>query len=150
MNAEKWTCDSILTEAEKLGREAPIDPINEMASPESLPSRGETMRLYFTKLTNDLMTKFETLGMEARGGTSEEKMRKGIVDSLEKGFEALMGLQSSYQHTKGLQHEITEELKFSREVFQTIKEPQKTFPERLQFTGGQIDYRLPGEPNKTS
>ena len=150
MNAEKWTCDSILTEAEKLGREAPIDPINEMANPESLPSRGETMRLYFTKLANDLMAKFETFSMEARKGIPEKEMRIRIVNSLEKGFESLMDSQSSYQHTKGLQHEIAEELKFSREVFQTIKDPNKTFPERLQFTGGQIDYRLPGKNNKES
>ncbi len=48
--------------------------------------------------------------------TPEKEMRSRIVDSLEKGFESLMDCQSSYQHTKGLQHEITEEMKFSREV----------------------------------
>ncbi len=82
--------------------------------------------------------------------TPEKEMRSRIVDSLEKGFESLMDCQSSYQHTKGLQHEITEELKFSRQVFQTIKEPDRSFPEHLQFTGDQIDYRLPGDNDTTS
>jgi len=150
MYTEKHTCVSIFEEAEQLGKEAPIDPINEMANPESLPARAETMRLYFTKLADDLMAKFETLGVEARGEYPAPKMRNKILNSLETGFESLMNSQSSYNHTKGLQHEISEELKFSREVFQTIREPNKTFPERLQFTGGQIEYRLPDEPEKTS
>ena len=148
MNTEKLTCNSILEQAEQLGKEAPIDPINEMANPESLPARAETMRLYFTKLVDSLMTKFETLTVEERGEYSDSKMRNKILNALEKGFEDLINSQSSYRHTKGLQHELSEELKFSREVFQTIREPDKTFPERLQFTGGQIGYRLPDEQNQ--
>lgn len=149
MSNEKLTCDAILNEAEELGRNALIDPINEMANPESLPARAETMRLYFTKLANDLMEKFEMLSIEERGEYSESKMRNKILDSMEKGFESLMASQPSYQHTKGLQHELSEEMIFQREVFRTIREPHKPYPEHLQFEGGQIEYRLPDEPSKT-
>jgi hypothetical protein len=140
---ETMTCDALLNEAEQIGKKALVEPIPEMANEASLPHRAETMRVYFTMHVNDLMDTFGSLPKNARGGQSDPQMRARIVDALEKGFEYLIQAQPSFHHAKGFQHTLSEVLEYSREVFGTIREPHKTYPERLQFTGGQIDYRLP-------
>lgn len=142
MNYEELTCDSILNEAEELGRQSLTDPIPELSNEESLPYRAETMRFHFTMIVNDLMEKFRALPKEARDGFSEARMRTRIVDALEKGFETLMRSQPSFHHASELQHDLAEVLDFTGDVFRTIREPDNPYPERLQFSGGPIGYRL--------
>ena len=141
-NLETVTCDALLKNAEYIGKKALVDPIPEMANEAGLPHRAETMRAYFTVHVNDLMDTFESLPKDARGGLSDPQMRARIVDAVEEGFESLIQAQPSFHHAKGLQHTLSDVLEYSREVFQTLRDPHKSYPERLQFTGGQIDYRL--------
>jgi hypothetical protein len=143
MNDEECTCDSILNEAEELGRKSLTDPIPELSDEEGLPYRAETIRFHFTMIVNDLMEKFRALPKEAREGYSESQMRTRIVDTLEKGFETLLFSQTSFHHTPELQHDLREIRDFTRDVFRTVREPDQPYPERLQFSGGLIEYRLP-------
>lgn len=145
METKELMYKSILNDAEQFGKEALVDPIPEIANEESLPHRAETMRVYFTARVQDLMSQFEALPKEIQGGTSYHQMREKIVDSLEKGFETLMHSQPAYHHCKGLQHELSETVALSQEVFQTIRNPHTPYPERLRFEGGRIEYRLSAE-----
>lgn len=145
MRFEEYTFESILNEAEMLAKKSPVDPVPELANDESLPHRAETMRAHFTLVLNDLMEKFRAMPKEAREGLSEPEMRNRIANALEQGYESLVRAQPSFRHSAELQHDIDDILAFIHEMFDTIREPEKPYPERHQFSGGRIDYRLPDD-----
>lgn len=145
MRFEEYTYESILNEAEMLAKKNPVDPVPELANHESLPHRAETMRAHFTLVLNELMEKFRAMPKDAREGLTESDMRTRIADALERGYESLVRSQPSFQHSADLQHDIDDILAFIHEVFDTIRKPDTPYPERLQFSGGPIEYRLPAD-----
>ncbi len=146
MNTNHSNIVTLMNEAETLGKNALVDPVPEMSNPESLPHRAETMRAYFMVRIDALMDEFNSLPEEDQEGLSSFRMRELIVESMRKGFLTLILDQPSHKLDRSTHHDLShdpsEMLEFTEEVFQTIRDPHRTFPEHLQFSGGKIHYRL--------